>query len=272
MNIRKNFAQLIAAIGLSLTSIGSVQADISLTYQSLNSPDYRSTILVKNQYIRFENPMAPEFFMLFDSEQQHMTLVDGSRQSYTVLDRETLDSLSEQIEVTRKAIIAELEIGMKTASAEEKAQMADILEQIKSLAQGPEKALVQYQQTSVQAQVNGYNCTVTQAIINTEEHAQLCVVSAKKAGIPEEEMATLESFHHFSNSVHQQLNPGDSTELLFVMNSKVQIPVSVKRLLPISAQDEYQLMQVKKLSIPASAFSIPNGYQQKDIEDAFIVE
>lgn len=272
MTIRKRVTQLMAALGISLTSMGLVQADVSLTYQSLNVPEYRGTILVKEPFIRFENPMAPEFFMLFDSRQQHMTLVDGSRQSYTILDRETLDSLSEQIEVTRKAIIAELESGMKTASAEEKAQMAEILEQIKSLAQGPEKALVQYQRTQEVTQINGYRCVVTQAIIDAEAHAQLCVVSAKEAGIPEKEMSTLASFHSFSNSVHQQLNPGDSTELLFVMNSKEQIPVSVKRLLPISAQDEYQLVQVKKLTIPASAFSIPAGYQQKDIEDAFIVE
>ena len=255
---------LVTRLGAALTfGISSLtMADISLTYQSQATPEHRSTILVSEDYIRFENPMAPEFFMLFDVKRQHMTLVDSEKRSYSILDRETLESLSEQIEVTRRAIMAELEAGMKVANDEEKEQMAE----------APEKQLVEYQPMNSQQEVNGYNCQMIEAQVNGETQAKLCVANSSEVGIPESAMNTLESFHNFSSGVHQQLNPGDTTELLFVMNSKNQLPVSIKRTYPASAQDEYRLTEVQTLTIPASAFQVPQAFEAKDIEDAFIVE
>lgn len=265
---------LVTRLGAALTfGISSMaMADISLTYQSQATPEHRSTILVSEDFIRFENPMAPEFFMLFDVKRQHMTLVDSEKRSYSILDRETLESLSEQIEVTRRAIMAELEAGMKVANEEEKEQMADILEQIQQLAEAPEKQLVEYQPMNSEQEVNGYNCQMIEAQVNGETQAKLCVANSSEVGIPDDAMNTLESFHNFSSSVHQQLNPGDATELLFVMNSKNQLPVSIMRTYPLSAQDEYRLTDVQTLSIPASAFQVPQAFEAKDIEDAFIVE
>ncbi|OOV88662.1 hypothetical protein [Oceanospirillum linum] len=270
MKIRTFFAHLGAALTLSFSSLA--QADISLTYQSQANPEHRSTILVSEDFIRFENPMAPEFFMLFDAKRQHMTLVDSDKRSYSILDRETLESLSEQIEVTRRAIMAELKAGMKVANAEEKEQMAMILEQIQQLAQAPKKQLVEYQPMNKEQEINGYTCQMIEALVNGETQARLCVTKSSDVGIPDSAMSTLESFHNFSSGVHQQLNPGDTTELLFVMNSKNQLPVSIERTYPISAADEYRLTDVQTLTIPASAFKVPEAFEAKDIEDAFIVE
>lgn len=270
MNIRKFLS---AATGwLALSVAGPAISDISLTYQSTVTPDYRSTILVGKDFIRFENPMAPDFFMLYDAQRQMMTLVDSTSRSYTSLDKETLESLSAQIEVTRQGIIAELEAAIENASAQEKAEMVEILEQITSLAQAPEKDVVQYQPLKKSSTVNGYSCHQIQALVNDEAQATLCVVKASEAGVSSEVMATLSSFHHFSSSVHQQLNPGDATELLFVMNSTTELPVSIKRQLPPSAADEYHLTEVKELTIPQSSFRVPRGFKSRDIEDAFIVE
>lgn len=270
MNIRTLVTRLSAAITLGIST--PALSDISLTYQSVATPEHRSTILVSQDVIRFENPMTPEFFMLFNAERQHMTLVDSEKKSYSVLDRETLESLSEQIDVTRQAIIAELKAGMALAEAEEKAQMAEILEQMELLAGAPEKEIVRYQPRDERNEINGYNCSMVDALVDDEPHANLCVVSAQEAGVPAEVMNTLESFHHFSSSVHQQLSPGDTTELLFVMNSKDQLPVSIRRIQPESVADEYRLTNIEELSIPASAFQVPDNYEARDIEDAFIVE
>lgn len=264
------FARLGAALTFGISTL--TMADISLTYQSQGIPEHRSTILISENFIRFENPMTPEFFMLFDAERQHMTLVDSERGSYSILDRETLESLSEQIEVTRRAIIAELEAGMKVANDEEKEQMAEILEQIQQLAEAPEKQLVEYQPMDLQQEVNGYNCQMIEAQVNGETQAKLCVAASSAVGVPESAMNTLTSFHNFSSGVHQQLNPGDTTELLFVMNSLDQLPVSIQRLYPASVADEYRLTQVQTLIVPASAFQVPENFVAKDIEDAFIVE
>ena len=272
-NTMKIRTLLSAATGwLALSLSGPALSDISLTYQSTETPEYRSTILVGTDYIRFENPMAPDFFMLYDARRQMMTLVDGSSRSYTTLDRETLESLSEQIDVTRQAIIAELEAGIKNASPEEKAQMAEILEQITELSQAPQKDIVSYQPVQQHTTINGYPCQQIRALVNNQEQATLCVAKASKVGVPEDVMATLSSFHHFSNSVHQQLSPGDATELLFVMNSTDNLPVSIKRQFPSSAADEYHLTEVKELTIPGKSFQVPDNFESKDIEDAFIVD
>lgn len=270
MKIRNFLTRLGAVAALSVSS--HAMSDISLTYQSVATPEHRSTILVSNDFIRFENPMAPEFYMLFDVKRQHMTLVDSEKRSYSILDRETLESLSEQIEVTRKAIMAELEAAMKVASAEEKEQMAEILVQMQELSQAPRKEMVAYQALDQRDEINGYPCQLIEAMVNDEPQARLCVASSDEVGIPQSMMATLESFHNFSSGVHQQLNPGDTTELLFVMNSKNQLPVSINRTYPASAVDEYRLIQVETLDIPATSFRVPAEFEAKDIEDAFIVE
>lgn len=270
MKIRTFFTSLSAAMTLGISS--HALSDIGLTYQSVVTPEHRSTVLISEDFIRFENPMAPEFFMLFDVKRQHMTLVDSERRSYSTLDRETLESLSEQIEVTRKAIMAELEASMKVANDDEKEQMAEILEQIQQLSQPAEKEMVRYQPLQEQEEINGYQCQMIEALVNGDSQAKLCVISSEDAGVPDNVMNTLESFHHFSSSVHQQLNPGDTTELLFVMNSKNQLPVSIRRTYPASATDEYRLTNVQTLTVPDSAFQVPSAYEAKDIEDAFIVE
>jgi len=275
MKIRSFFTSLSAAITLGISTLCiSTQAmsDISLTYQSVKTPEHRSTILVSGDFIRFENPMAPDFFMLFDVKQQYMTLVDSEKNSYSVLDRETLESLSEQIEVTRKAIMAELKASMKVANDEEKEQMAEILEQIQLLAQAPQQEMIEYRRLGNETEISGYPCQMIDALVNGESQAKLCVANSDDVGVPDSAMHTLESFHNFSSSVHQQLNPGDTTELLFVMNSKNQLPVSIQRTYPASAIDEYRLVQVQTLTIPKSAFKVPMAYEEKDIEDAFIVE
>ena len=257
-------------LGLCLST--PVLSDISLTYQSMTTPEHQSTILVNNNFIRFENPMAPEFFMLYDVKRQRMTLVDSISSNYTTLDRESLEGLSEQIEVTRQAIIAELEAGIRNAAPEEKQQMAEILEQIKSLAQPPLTELVQYKALANTLEINGYSCKQVQALIKHQEQAILCVIDAEQANIPITVMSTLNSFHLFSSSIHQQLSPGDATELLFVMKSQTQLPVSIHRTQPASAEDEYRLTQIQNLTIPADRFKVPKGYQAKDIENAFIVD
>lgn len=270
MRIRTFLSCLGTALTFSFSPIA--QADVSLTYQSVVTAEYRSTLLVRDDFIRFENPKAPEFFMLFNAQRQQMILVDSDKQSYSILDRETLESLSEQIEVTRKAIMAELRASMKVASAEERSQMAEILDQITALSQTGEKAVVEYRPLDKERVVNGYSCQLVNALVNDNPQAELCVAKAEDVGVTEAIMATLQSFHNFSDSIHQQLNPGDTTELLFVMNSRHQLPVSVRRIYPPSAADKYELIQVQTLSIPDSAFAIPEGFEAKDIEDAFIVE
>lgn len=260
------------AAGLALCFPVMATADISLTYRSQLTPEYQSTILVSQAHIRFENPMTPEFYMLFHADSQRMTLVDSDKRSFSVLDRETLESLSEQIDVTRRAIIAELKAGMNVANEDEKEQMAVILEQIQQLSQDQGKPLVEYLPLNDRKEINGYPCQTITAKVSGKAHATLCATQSADLGISEAEMNTLESFHHFSSTIHQQLNPGDITELLFVMNSKQQLPISIKRTYPVGAEDEYRLTSVKNLSIPASAFQVPEGFEAKDIEDAFIVE
>lgn len=281
MNNLKDITETVMKIRALVTSLLSLTlcilpvsafSDISLTYQSVATPEHKSTILVNQNFIRFENPMTPEFFMLYDVQRQRMTLVDSSRHSYTSLDRESLDSLSEQIEVTRQAIIAELTAGMKTAPAEERAQMGEILSQIQQLALAPTQQIVRYVPLDETQQVNGYHCQRVQALVKNDIHATLCVVDAQQAKISTEVMAALRSFHHFSNNIHQQLNPGDATELLFIMNSEQQLPVSIERRLPASVQDEYHLVEVKQLQLSSDAFEVPEGYEVKDIENTFIVE
>ncbi|MAC48275.1 hypothetical protein [Oceanospirillum beijerinckii] len=270
MKIRTLFTALFSCVLSTLPA--TALSDISLTYQSVATPEHKSTVLVNQNYIRFENPMTPDFFMLYDVKRQRMTLVDSDRRSYTYLDKESLESLSEQIEVTRQAIIAELKAGMKTASPEEKSQMAEILQQLKELALAPSKQLVRYIPMDKTQTINGYQCQLIQALVKNDIHATLCAIDAKQAKISAAEMATLKSFHHFSNSVHQQLNPGDATELLFIMNSEQQLPVSIERHLPASVKDEYHLIEVKQLQLSPDAFKVPQGYEIQDIENAFIVE
>ena len=223
MKIRTFFTRLGAALTISISSLA--MADISLTYQSQATPEHRSTILVSEDFIRFENPMAPEFFMLFDVKRQHMTLVDSEKRSYSILDRETLESLSEQIEVTRKAIMAELEASMKVANDEEKEQMAVILEQIQQLSQAPEQQMVEYHPMNSSEEVNGYACQMIEAQVNGETQAKLCVAQSSAVGVPETAMNTLESFHNFSSSVHQQLNPGDTTTAKTSCRSLLSAPI-----------------------------------------------
>lgn len=247
------FLVSLAAISMPAAAL----ADTRIAYVDEKSGAERTVITVKDGKVRMDNAEA-ENFSVYDSDSDVLTLVDPTRQSYTLLDDAKLRTLSGQM----NDAMAKMRAQMAEMPPEQRAAMEKMMGGAANA--GGRAPDIKLDRTGKQLNKGGHDCRQVFLTAGDLARMELCVVDQKRIEMPDGDRAALEAMQEQMRIVAESF-AGSGKRAPLDYDSIGGMPVYMKS---SSQRSGEVLKDVTHDDIDASLFEVPAGYREEKIAAA----
>ena len=247
---------------LLLVLPASVLADTTLTYANEKLPGGETIIQVKDGDVLMGDKRAK---MLFKNSAKELVVIDHETKSYMVMDEETAKKLEQQmgqVQEQMDAMMQQMQQQMQNMSEEQRAQLQQMLgdKMPMGAANKPIETTVQQQGTDT---VAGVTCTKMMVLVNDKPSGDVCVATAGVLGIDTDDYDSMVSATDaVRNFVERVSGRNDNDAVTMNLRAMKGIPVRMRDLVD---GDTSILESRSTAELDAQLFTVPAGYQQKDM-------
>jgi hypothetical protein len=246
-----------AAVLLSATA--TAFADTTLT-TSNQFGDTGSTdkVYIADGMVRVDNNQGG--YMLFDSDERTMTMVEPSNQSYMVMTEESLRSMGDAVQQAMQ----QLEDQMANMPPEQRERMRSMMkERMGGMMNGAGKtSKPEIIKTGETRTVAGYECRVVRIMMDGASTGSACMSDFDTLGIPAEDKATIEAMMEFSLALTEQF--GEMMPAHMKAMAAEGYPVEFESQAG-GTRIQGSLKAVKTEQLAGELFSVPDNYRQRSM-------
>lgn len=256
----------------ALNSYGDVQFEMEHMNKGTEERN-KSNVLVKGNKMKmdfYRNSGDLENSMIYRGDRDLMIIVDHDDDSYMVMDKETMEKLSDKL----NSAMAQMEQAMKNVPPEQREMMKKMMKD-KMPNMGNTNYVEPVLKKSGSGNVNGYSCTKYDVYKGNEKVRQHCITnwSNIKGGseISSVMLEMSEFMDDMTKTFSQNSGPFGST-VQFERNVFNQLkemngfPVRTVELDKGSIEAESVFKSSKTTTVDPSVFEAPSGYKRQNIE------
>ena len=255
---------------ISMITISSAVADTQLVASyasSSQSSPQTATILMKDGQLAIQdaNGITNGFY---DSNNDVVIAVDHSQKSYYEIDRALATQVGEQLNSVMTTMNQQMEKAMAGMSEAQKQQFKTMMPDVMTRKPVAKPAQVSIRKTGKTNKIAGIRCEVTEIAAAEQPVQQLCVASYRAAGLSDQEMLSLKKLGQFASQVSQLVDIGgiqqgqvNPAKIASAFEQIQGIPLGVDS----SDGQTGKITAIKHNSVASTVFSVPKGYQKKDI-------
>jgi Domain of unknown function (DUF4412) len=208
---------------------------------------------------------ANDTSVIFDVARKEYLVIDHKKREYLRMDEASIESMSAAVKDSQ----AQLNAAMERLPPEQRAmiekQMAARMPAGGAAMTGGPKAVVDLKATGSSAKVAGYACEVYEVRVNGERQSESCLADAKQFGASAADTATVKQAMEFGRAMSSKIS-GGLVSMDFNAFNADRFPVRMVRYDRGAAAGTSELQEVSaSLSLPASEFTIPAGYQERQL-------
>lgn len=254
-----DFKQTVLGVAL-LAAAAAAGADTTIhTTNQFGGDTSQDAIKIAHGKMRVDSGSGGGF-MIFDSAQRTVTIVQPAEQSYTVMTEENLKSMGNAVQQAMKQIESQL-ANMPPAQREQMRKMME--QQMGGMmgGQGP-AAKPEIVQTGETKTVAGYECRVVRIMVQGASKGSACMTDYANLGIPAEDRKTIEAMTEFSMALTEQF--GDMMPAHMQAMAAQGYPVEYDSTVGGTAISG-SLESVETGALDAGLFQVPEGYTQKSM-------
>ncbi len=158
------------------------------------------TVHIANGMVRVDNNRGG--YMLFDSRERTMTMVEPGDRSYMVMTEDSLRSMGNAVQQAMK----QLESQMANMPPEQREQMRRMMKERMGgmMDAGGEASKPEIVNTGETKTVAGHECRVVRIMLDGESTGSACMTDFETLGIPGEDRQTIEAMMDFSLALTEQ--------------------------------------------------------------------
>lgn len=228
----------------------AARADVSLHF--VNHDGQKSLVQANNKNVRVEQNAAAEIYMLFNTAQNELTVVNSKDKKFHVITAERIEEASKKVAEAKARMIE----SFPNLPPEQQERLRPILDKMKAAEQ--RKMTTQKQG---QKSVAGIPCTEFKVQTNNTQTQTLCAANAKNLGISGADYKSitgmLNMLADLSNKMGGGMMPGAISP-----NEVGGIPVNTTN---NDANKFTKLSQIDRNRINAARFSVPTGYSRTEL-------
>jgi hypothetical protein len=255
---------------VSLVCVSSVIADTQLTsnyYSSKTSTPQTATILMKAGKLALQdaNGLINGFY---DSGRDVVFAVDHGTKSYYEIDRALATQVGGQLNSVMTTLNQQMEKAMAGMSEAQKQQFKAMMPAAMTRKPTPKPAQVSIRKTGKTSNIAGVSCDQAELLTDKQPAQQLCIASLQAAGISSAEMQSIKKLGQFAGQLAQLLDVGgmqqgqvNSASIAAAFEQIQGIPLAMNS----NDGNSGRITAIKHDTIDTSVFTIPKGYQKKDV-------
>jgi hypothetical protein len=262
--------QCLTGLIISLTCLSSVFADTQLTSSyssSKQSTPQTAMILFKDGMLALQdaNGVTNGFY---DSDRDIVFAIDHSDKSYYEIDRAFASQMSQQLNSTMTMLNEQMEKAMAGMNDAQKQQFKAMMPGIMSSKTKPATANISIKKTGKTSTIAGITCDLAEIQEGKQATKKLCIASSQATGLSHREMQSLKKLGQLAGQFTQlidladrqpmQINPAIITTALEQMHG---IPLT----LDSNDGASGRITEIRHNSIPNTIFTIPEGFQKKNM-------
>lgn len=252
-----SFMRMITAAALASATATAIADTTLTTTNQFGNTSGTDTVHIAGGMVRVDNNQGG--YMLFDSGERTMTMVEPENKSYMVMTEESLRSMGDAVQQAMQ----QLESQMANMPPQQREQMRRMMEErMGGMMGGGQVSKPEIVNTGETKTVAGYDCRVVRIMVDGASTGSACMTDFDTLGIPGEDRKTIEAMMDFSLALTEQF--GD------------MMPAHVKAMAAEGYPVEYQsqaggtaiqgsLQKVETGSISADLFTVPNGYRKRSL-------
>ncbi len=226
-------------------------ADVALDYKDRSggqdSPSRNFQLLIGPKAARIN---SAEGWMLFDADTRHLFIVKDAERSFTELDPDKLEAMSQQYSVLSEQARAMIDM----LPPDQRAQAEKYL--------APKKPTpVRYRETGARRTVAGYPCRFGEIHQGASKLAELCVADAAAVGLSAQDRKVLDQLF----AVLTKLQSTASQYAATPMPNLAEIDGVPVEAVDLKHSRMQQLEKVSAKELAPALFVIPAGYSRKPL-------
>ena len=248
-------------------------ADSALQYRLNGQPDTHPIVIKEGKVlIPGVDGSAHRRDLLFDRNLSEAVLIDHQSQTYTKINKQTIERVTRQTEPLQPLLVG-IGAQLKNLSPEQRAKWQSMLGGIdldKLAAASQAGAPLRIAKSGPARKVGGYSCAPVMVRRGKEKVAEVCLSDATALGLTEDDYATVRSLLDFAERVGKKTQGlsslmGFSIPVVSV-DEMPGIPVEI-RSIGRKRAEQAQLTSVERPSSDnAVAMSVPDGYRGQDLK------
>lgn len=260
----KPVSHLLSGLVFTLMLTNHAQADVMIDYDAQASSGGMHRLAIKGQQLRVD--ADDDTWILFNSNEQAMYIVDDSDRSYIKFD----EALIEKLGQTMNRAKAELDAALADLPPAQRKQMQEMMAgAMASMLGGKDSIKFSVEETSRTDSVEGIDCRIVMAFKNDQPFNEVCLAEASDLGASSADAKVFRKWTQFTQGMMEQM----------AEQSQGLIPLQAPSFyieglgLPILSKDEdglrAQLKSYRNDDIAASLFTIPKNYSEDNIDVEF---
>lgn len=216
------------------------------------------TVYIADGKVRVDNSRGG--YMLFDSRERTMTMVEPGDRSYMVMTEESLRSMGNAVQQAMQ----QLEAQMANMPPEQREQMRRMMKERMGgvMDAGGKAAKPEIVRTGETKSVAGYECRVVRIMLDGASTGSACMTDFETLGIPDEDRRTIEAMMEFSLALTEQFGE--------------MMPAHMEAMAAEGYPMEYEsraggtpiqgsLKSVKTDALAGNLFTIPDDYTERSM-------
>ena len=231
---------------------GLASADTTLIYNSKSGAN-NSSMYLTDGLVKMTHHSGDGTAVVFDARNTSFTIINHNDQSYMVFGKKELEALSD----VSKMIDKMLEEQLAQLPASQREQMRGMMKQMVQQQMPKQAPAPEYILSGATEEHNGYGCDVVIKKSKGSQDDQFCVTDYDELGISSGEYAAISQFMKTAEKLASQFGQDQS------MNFD-----AIGQVVPVYYDmngEQAVLTEVLSDDLPASTFSVPEGYQQQSL-------
>ena len=262
--------QCLTGLIISLTCLSSVFADTQLSSSyssSKQSTPQTATILIKDGMVALQdaNGVTNGFY---DSDREMVFAVDHSNKSYYEIDQAFASQVSEQLNSAMTMLNKQMDKAMAGMNKQQKQKFKAMMPGVIPSKAKTTIADISIKKTGKTSNFAGVICDLVEIQEDKQTSKKLCIASPQATGISDKEMQSLKKLGKFAGHFTQLINLAN---IQSVKINPASISAALEKMhgipLAMDANDGSlgRITAIGHDSIPNTVFTIPEGFQKKDM-------
>lgn len=228
-------------------------ADTKLVYVDEKSGDIRSIIAIKDGMVRMENE-DEQSWVLYKGGSETLTVVNDADRSYAVIDRETMQRISKQINDAMK----KMEEQLAAVPAEQREAMKKMMGGMMDMGKQALETSVEHTGRSMSKA--GYKCEEAIFTVGSMTRTVLCIADAGDVGLDSDDQAALDNMYSTMNRFTETI--GQGVGMSYSLPEMDGIPVYSKEDKESTAEI---LKEADNSGLSDSLFEVPADYTREEM-------
>ncbi len=256
--------KLSSKILMSLTAVlasTTAIADTTIKYDNHGAGSESATVFIQDGKIRAEGTSGENVFMLFDTRDNEMVIVNDDDRSYMVLDREEI----EKIVGMQKKMMAQLEQQLAALPESQRAQMRKMMSGMTGGMTNTEAKPRRYERTGESKTIGGFECEMLMIYSGDKKVSEQCVADPSDLDINAADFATMESMRDFVMTLVEGMPMIGENMMEYGEPGQTEVPVSYTLYSSMAGTVGGEIVDVSDSGIDATLFTIPADYKRQKL-------